>query len=224
MKKHRGLFITFEGGEGGGKSTQIRELVKWLKTRRRGVLLTLEPGGSEIGKKIRQVLLDPKIRHLDTRAELLLYEADRAQHVSEIVFPALRAGYIVISDRYADSSTVYQGMCRKLGVRWTERLNHFATQGLMPDLAIVLDVSEKIGLARVQKRIREDVKLKGVRRAVKLDRLEREKQDFHRRVRRGFLALARRHPNRVKVIDASRTPDEVTESVRKLVERKLKSR
>lgn len=221
---HKGLFITFEGGEGAGKSTQMRLLVKWLKTKRIPVLLTLEPGGTQIGKRIRELLLNPKTKNLSKRAELLLYVADRAQHVEEVVLPALKAGKVVVSDRYADSSTVYQGICRELGVEWTETLNAFATGKLMPDTAIVLDIPETLGLARVRNRVKTDLKLKGKRRLVKMDRLEREKASFHKRVRHGFLYLSRKYPKRVRVFDALQTPESLSEEICSFIEKRLNAK
>lgn len=213
MRSYKGLFITFEGGEGAGKSTQIRLLVKWLRKHRVPVLLTLEPGGTKIGKRIRELLLNPKTKNLSQRAELLLYVADRAQHVDEVVLPALRSGKVVVSDRYADSSTVYQGICRNLGVKWTETLNDFATNQLMPDTAIVLDIPETLGLMRVRNRVKTDVKLKGKRRIVKMDRLEREKASFHKRVRQGFLYLSKKHPKRIQVFDARQSQEALSEQI-----------
>lgn len=218
-KDKKGLFISFEGGEGAGKSTQIRHLVRWLKANQTDVLLTLEPGGSRIGKRIRELLLNPSIKNLSERAELLLYEADRAQHVEEILLPALAQGKVVISDRYADSSTVYQGICRGLGLDWTEQLNAFATQGLFPDLVIVLDIPETIGLRRVQKRVTQ---LVGKRKRIKMDRLEREKQSFHRKVRSGFLLLSKRHPKRFRVLDARQSPEAVSKAIQNLVKEKMR--
>jgi len=190
MKRKRGFFIVFEGGEGTGKSTQMALLVRWLKQQRVSVLVTLEPGGTKIGSQIRKILLNHHFDHLSSRAELFLYQADRAQHVDEVIVPALKAGKIVISDRFSDSSLVYQGMCRGLGVEWTGQLNQFATGGLLPDLVIILDVAEKIAFRRLQKR-------------KTLDRLEREKKAFHRKVRRGFLELARKYPKRFAVVDTA---------------------
>ncbi len=209
----RGFFISFEGGEGGGKSTQIRRLKSVLRKNKIPFLVTLEPGGTPIGKKIRELLLNPKNKNLSERAELYLYEADRAQHVEEVVKPALKAGKVVITDRYADSSTVYQGVCRGLGVPWTEKLNDFATEGIYPDLVIVLDVPETVGLARVRARLSFDPKLHGKRRVVKMDRLEREKQSFHRKVRKGFISLSKKHPKRIALVDATQTPDEVSAQI-----------
>jgi len=213
----KGFFISFEGGEGGGKSTQTRRLKGVLKKHRIPFLVTLEPGGTPIGKKIRDLVLNPKNKKLSSRAELYLYVADRAQHVEEVIQPALSAGKVVITDRYADSSTVYQGMCRKLGTDWTEQLNDFATEGLYPDLVIVLDVPETVGLARVRARLTTDPKLLGKRRVVKMDRLEREKASFHRKVRKGFIALAKQHPNRISIIDATRPPEEVSQQILQLI-------
>ncbi len=222
--KQNGLFITFEGGEGAGKSTQIRLLVARLKAQGFPVVLTLEPGGTPIGKRIRELLLSPKIKNLSKRTELYLYEADRAQHVEEIVLPALKAGKVVVSDRFSDSSTVYQGICRELGIEWTEKLNAFATQNLMPDLAIVLDIPEKEGLLRVKKRVETDEKLKGKRRAVKMDRLEREKISFHKKVREGFLLLSKKYPKRICVLDARQTPEKISQEINRIVERKIKAK
>ncbi|NBT58908.1 dTMP kinase [bacterium] len=209
----QGFFISFEGGEGGGKSTQIRRLTSVLRKNKIPFVVTLEPGGTAIGKKIRELLLNPKNKKLSQRAELYLYEADRAQHVEEVVKPALEAGKVVITDRYADSSTVYQGICRGLGVSWTEKLNDFATGGIYPDLVIVLDIPETIGLARVKARLSSDPKLHGKRRVVKMDRLEREKQSFHRKVRKGFIALSKKHPKRITLLDATQAPDEVSRQI-----------
>jgi dTMP kinase len=221
-KKRKGCLITFEGGEGAGKSTQIRHLVQWLGKKRIPHILTLEPGGTRIGRGIRDLLLNPENKHLSNRAELLLYQADRAQHTDEIVLPALSAGKTVVSDRFFDSSVVYQGICRGLGLDWTLDLSRYATGGISPDLTLVLDIPPEKGLARVRKRFVSDPKLKGKRRRVKLDRLEREKLDFHTKVRKGFLQLARRFPSRIKVIDALMPEEEVRAAIEKLVGRKLK--
>ena len=209
----RGFFISFEGGEGGGKSTQIRRLKATFKKKKIPFMVTLEPGGSPIGKKIRDLVLNPKNKKLSHRAGIFLYVADRAQHVEEVIEPALKSGKVVITDRYADSSTVYQGICRGLGISWTEKLNDFATKGLYPDLVIVLDVPESVGLARVRARLTNDPKLLGKRRVVKMDRLEREKASFHRKVRKGFLTLAKKHPNRIAIIDATQTPDDISDQI-----------
>lgn len=220
----KGVFITFEGGEGAGKSTQIRQLVSYLRSRKLPLVVSLEPGGTPIGEEIRHVLLTPRSQKLSPRAELLLYEADRAQHVDEVVSPSLEAGKVVVGDRYADSSTVYQGYCRDLGLQWVKRLNDFATNGLLPDMTILLDIPESIGRNRIRRRIREDLFLEGVRKRVKLDRLERERRSFHKKVRLGFLKLAKQSPKRFRVIDARQSEAEVSAQVKKLVETLLKRR
>ncbi len=222
--KRQGFFISFEGGEGAGKSTQLRLLTDWLRKNAQAPIRTLEPGGTPIGEKIRDLLLDPANGKLSPRAELLLYEADRAQHVQEIILPKLKEGAILVCDRYGDSSMVYQGICRKLGEARVADLNHFATQGIKTDLTIVLDLPEKEGLKRIRRRLEEDGELHGIRRRVKLDRLEREKADFHHRVRLGFLKLARREPKRIRILDASQSVELVFEQVRALVLPGLKRR
>lgn len=199
--RKRGFLLTLEGGEGAGKSTQIRALTAWLRDLRLPHEITRQPGGSKLGQNIRRMVLNSATGSVSPRAELLLYEADRAQHVEAYLRPALAAGKIILSDRFADSSTVYQGMCRGLGMAWTEKLNLFATGGLQPDLTIVLDVPVDTGRARLGRRGRG------------LDRIEREKKAFHEKVRRGFLTLARRNPARVKVIQGTLPPEEVTRQI-----------
>ncbi|MFM8315030.1 MAG: dTMP kinase [Deltaproteobacteria bacterium] len=205
--KHKGFFISFEGGEGAGKSTQIRHLVEFFKSHKIPVELTLEPGGTKIGQKIRELLLDPKHTALSHRAELLLYLADRAQHVEELIVPALKAGKVVITDRYADSSNVYQGLCRKLGLKSTIQLNQYATQGLYPDIAIVLDLPVSAAFARMRQRT--------------LDRMEREKATFHQKVRKGFLLLSQKYPKRIQVVNAHRSEEEVRLEIQDLVTRRI---
>ena len=202
-RPYPGFFISFEGGEGAGKSTQIRYLMDYFKAHKVPVVLTLEPGGTEIGKKIRELLLNPDHTELVSRAELLLYLADRAQHVEECILPALKAGKVVITDRYADSSNVYQGICRNLGLEWTLALNDYATQGLYPDIALVLDLPVKVGFSRMKQRV--------------LDRMEREKAGFHNKVRRGFLHLSRKYPKRIQVVNAARTEEEVRAEIQQRV-------
>lgn len=222
--KSSGLLITFEGGEGAGKSTQIRELESFLKAHGYSVVVTLEPGGSTIGKGIRALLLNPDTKDLCDRAELLLYEADRAQHMAEVVFPALEKGAIVLSDRGQDSSTVYQGVCRGFGKPLVKSMNQFATDNCMPDMTFVFDIDERVGRSRVRERLLRDAKLHGIRRRVKLDRLEREKLAFHKKVRMGFLQLAREDKKRFRVIDASKDvrsiQSRVSENVIELLVRK----
>ncbi len=186
----RGLFLAFEGGEGCGKSTQVPLLADWLRARGHEVLTTFEPGDGVLGQAIRSIVLDPANTELSDRAEALLYAADRAQHVATIIGPAMSAGQIVITDRYVDSSLAYQSAGR--GQPFTEiaQLSAWATQGLLPDLTVVLDVPVDIGLARVRGR-------------AAADRLEGESHAFHERVRRSFLDLAAADPPRYLVLDAT---------------------
>lgn len=179
-----------------GKTTQIARLAKHLEQQGSRVVVTREPGGTQVANRIRSLILDPKMNGLIPLAELFLYEASRAQHVKEIILPSLERGDVVICDRFADSSVVYQGAGRGLARKTVEVLNKLATGNLRPDLTIVLDLDPRIGLARVGTR--------GV-----LDRLEREKLGFHKRVRAGFLRLAKENPKRVHVISASKSRDEV---------------
>ncbi len=207
-----GLFISFEGGEGSGKSSQIRHLKKWAKRQGRPVVVTREPGGkSSVGKEIRKLLLKPKFSAMADRCELLLYEADRAQNVEEIVLPALKKGAVVICDRHADSTTVYQGMCRGQGLKNTTWLNAYATGGLLPDLVFVLDVPIEVGLTRIRKRSA-------------LDRMEAEKKTFHEKVRRGFLKLARSNPRRYQVIDGTQPEKAIALEIQQAVEKRLRGK
>lgn len=205
-----GIFIVFEGGEGSGKSSQIRRLTGFLKKNKIGYIVTREPGGSSIGAGIRRILLNPRHKKMSPRAELMLYEADRAQHAAEVVRPALKTKRVVISDRHADSSTVYQGICRGLGISQVEILNKFATGGLKPDLVIVLDLPEKIGFERIRER--------------RPDRLELERRSFHRKVRQGYLQLAKRELSRFAVVDASQSKQHVAKAIESVVKKVLKRR
>lgn len=191
-------FITFEGIEGSGKSTQAERLARtWAA----GAILTQEPGGTTIGRAIREVLLDHRrYEGLNREAELLLYFADRAQHVAEVVRPALDAGRTVISDRYTDSSLAYQGYGRGIPLELIEAVSHVATGGLRPDLTIFLDVPVETGLARVGKRGPHD-------------RLESEVEVFHERVRAGYLELIARDPKRWLRIDGTGSSDDVEKRV-----------
>lgn len=191
----RGRFITFEGVEGCGKTTQLKRAQQYLEQRGCTVLATREPGGSRLGEAIRAILLDPNHPNMAASAELLLYAAARAQHVSEIIRPAIAAGRFVLCDRYADSTTAYQGAGRRLAPEDLAVLHGIATGGLQPDLTILLDLPVEIGLERAH--------LRG-----HYDRIEQEALDFHARVRQGFLAIAEREPGRVRVVDA--VPDQET--------------
>lgn len=188
----RGRFIVLEGGDGVGKSTQRALLGRWLEERGYEVVLTREPGGTELGDLLRSALLHGG--HVDARTEALLFATDRAHHVHTVVRPALERGAMVVSDRYLDSSAAYQGAARELGMDEVRDLSLWATNHLLPDLTIVLDLDPEVAVAR-----REGAP----------DRLERESLDFHRRVRAGFLLLAAADPARYLVLDATREPREL---------------
>jgi dTMP kinase len=204
-----GLFITLEGVEGSGKTTHAALLGEALRARGRRVTVTHEPGGTRAGEAIRGIFLDPAVS-LHVGAELLLVLADRAQHVQEKLKPALAAGEFVISDRYSDSTVAYQGYGRGFDLKLLADLNRLASDSVTPDLTIVLDCPIELGLARTRARLRGD------RRG--LDRFEGEQAEFHRRVREGFLAIARVEPARVKVIDSARDQSAVAADIRRTVE------
>lgn len=211
IKKPKGLFISFEGIEGCGKTTQVGMLARWLRSHGSKVVVTREPGGPFIAEKIRRLLLDVRHRRMSPMAELLLLEASRAQHVSEVIAPALRRGAVVLCDRFADSSTAYQGHGRGLDLETVDRLNRTAAQGAWPDLTIVLDLPVGEGFSRARGRRRG------------LDRMESEDRRFHQKVRRGFQAMARAEPWRVKLLDGAQFPDVVQAAVRQLVLSKLRA-
>ncbi|MCP4639708.1 MAG: dTMP kinase [bacterium] len=196
----KGLFITIEGVEGSGKSTQIIRLKHDLESEGHTVDVTREPGGTGISESIRRLLLDPALTGISPVAELLLYQAARAQHVDERIRPALEAGHVVICDRFADSTTAYQGAGRDLKMDMILELHHLATRGVWPDLTIVLDLPVEKGLSRAAQ-VHEP------------DRLENEPIDFHQRVREEFLRLADREPDRVKIVDAALPVNEVSRSI-----------
>lgn len=202
----RGLFITLEGVEGSGKTTQAAILAGALRAEGLAALLTHEPGGTRAGEAIRAIFLDPAVS-LQVPAELLLVLADRAQHVHEILKPALERGEIVISDRYSDSTTAYQGYGRGFDLKLLVELNRLASAGMVPDLTIVLDCAVETGLARTVARSRDNRR--------RPDRFEGETTEFHRRVRAGFLELARAEPQRFVVIDSTRAPDPVMVEVKR---------
>jgi len=187
-----GWFVAFEGGEGAGKSTQVRRLAEWLTAQGREVVVTHEPGDTPLGASLRRLLLDHEAGPLAPRTEALLFAADRAQHVADVVRPALTRGAVVITDRYVDSSLAYQGAGRSLDVADVAELSVWATDGLVPDLTIVLDLPPTVGLARVP----------GI-----ADQMEAEPLAFHERVRAGFLALAAAEPHRYLVVDATADAD-----------------
>jgi dTMP kinase len=200
----KGIFITFEGVEGSGKTTQLKLLAEHIKKSGRDVLVTMEPGGTAIGNEIRRLLLDPKNTNMMPIAELLLYEAARAQHVLEKIRPAIQDGKVVISDRFSDATYAYQGAARKIPRDIIDRLELITTGGLKPDLTFLLDIEASCGLKRAIRRNEEEKKR---------DRFEDEMLEFHERVRKGYLELAALEPSRIKVIDASGTVEETFKKV-----------
>ncbi|MEA2648970.1 MAG: dTMP kinase [Candidatus Binataceae bacterium] len=197
----KGFFITLEGVEGSGKTTQTALVADALRLAGHRVTVTREPGGTRAGEAIRAIFLDPAVS-LHAAAELLLVLADRAQHVREKLKPALAAGEIVLSDRYSDSTVAYQGYGRGLDLKLLNELNRLASDGARPDLTIVLDLDVETGLERTRARVRGDVRGP--------DRFEGEQVEFHRRVRQGFLTIARDEPDRVRTIDATAPVAEIT--------------
>jgi len=206
----RGKFITFEGIDGCGKTTQLRMLERILSSRSVPFISTREPGGTELGTTIRAALLNVSRHAVEPLAELLLYSADRAQHVREVVLPALEAGQIVLSDRFYDATTAYQGFGRGFDLKLIEELNTLATSGLKPDLTLLFDLDVKAGLARVQRRSDFAKVDEGEEQA---DRLDLEPLEFHERVRQGYLDIAKAEPERFRIIPAAGSID----SVRSLV-------
>lgn len=207
------MFVTFEGVEGCGKSTQAKRVRQWLQeTKKRRVLLSREPGGTAVGRTLRSLLLDAANNHLCARAELFLYLADRAQHVQEVLKPALEAGIDVLVDRFADSTLVYQGFGRGLDLHLLQGLNELALDNLKPDLTFVLDLPPEIGLDRARSRNGRD----GTDRSE--GRFEAESLDFHSRIREGYLELASREQERIKVVDGSLDEDRVFSSIQASVE------
>lgn len=208
--------ISFEGGDGSGKTTQLRLLEKYLVRRGEACLCTREPGGTTLGEMIRQVLLEGGREEIASPTELFLYLADRAQHVHEVIRPALASGRLVLCDRFTDSTLAYQGYGRGVDLDMLRRLNQVASHGIMPDLTFLLDCPVEVGLSRTTQRLVGQKSGKG-----REDRFEREKAEFHERVRTGFLELARVEPKRTYILDATRSISEVHEEIRRIVDAKL---
>lgn len=206
------MFITFEGPEGSGKSTQIRKAGKYLADRGCKVLLTREPGGTPIADQIRKVLLSSENAAITPTTELFLYLAARAQHVEEKIRPALSRDEIVLCDRFIDSTWAYQGFARKLGAEVVEKLNDLATGGLYPDLTLLFDLPVEMGLARAMARAER------VAEHQREDRFEREDPAFHHRLHEGFLRLAELHPVRFRIIDASPDIETVWQSTKAVLD------
>ena len=205
------MFITFEGIEGCGKSTQAKRLVNRLRELAVPLVFTLEPGGTSVGQKIRSILLDSRNQHLSPLTELLLYAADRAQHVEEVIKPALEQEKWVLCDRFFDATTVYQGYARGLDMKLIVTLNEKASPGIRPDITFLIDCAVEIGLERALKRNR-------IQFQEGQDRFEREKKDFHEAVREGYLTMAMEDSERFVVVDGTLKEDELEEIIFKHVE------
>jgi dTMP kinase len=201
----RAKFITFEGIDGSGKTTQMRLLAERLRAEGCDVFETVEPGGTAVGQQIRRILLDSANQDLRPTAELLLYFASRAQNVEQCILPALQAGKIVLCDRFTDSTVAYQGYARGLGADTVMALDRIACQGLTPDLTLLIDVDVEIGLARMRTR--------NVGGPLNETRLDDETQEFHRKVRDAYLTIARQHAGRFRVIDGRGAPEGVAARV-----------
>lgn len=204
------MFITFEGGEGSGKSTVADIIYKKLKEENLDVILSREPGGVKIAEDIRKIILDKENINLDNRCEALLFAASRRQHLVEKVWPALKEGKIVLCDRYIDSSLAYQGGGKNLGVDEILSINLFATENTLPDLTILFDLEPSIGLARINKNKNREV-----------NRLDLESLNFYNKVRETFLDLSKKYKERYVVIDASKSLDEVVDETYKIIKRKI---
>jgi len=208
------LFITFEGVEGSGKTTQIRRLKRYLIQNGIPCVVTREPGGCPISEKVRKILLNPEHSGMDALTELLLYEAARAQHVRDVITPNLRKGRVVLCDRFNDASIAYQGLGRGIDLKLVENLNRLSSRGIEPDLTFLLDCPSDMGLERALQRNR-------TLKREKEGRFEMEKAEFHRRVRQGYLALAKMVPGRVKVIDTRQGEEKVFEKIREVVDQRI---
>ena len=200
------MFLSIDGGDGSGKSTQVELLCHWLRERGHEVVACRDPGSTQLGEAVRNILLDRHDLHIDRRSEMLLYMAARSQMVEEVIRPALEQGKTVVSDRYLLANVVYQGYGGGLNVPVLRQVGHIATAGLMPDLTIVLDVSAEVAAARM---------------ARPLDRMEKQGDAFHSRVRQGFLAEAARAPERIVVVSAAGSIEEVQAEIRRVTLGKL---
>jgi dTMP kinase len=202
-------FITFEGPDGSGKTSQLKLAAAWLEDMGIPLLITREPGGTPIGEEIRRLVHDTKRTEMAREAEILLYSASRAQHVAEVILPALKAGKVVLCDRFFDSTYAYQGYGRGLPMEPLRLITKFATQNLTPDLTLYLDISPEIGIQR-----RESG-------GEVLNRLDREALDFHQRVREGYLSLIKENPERWRIIDGARTREEVHHAIKAVLKQTL---
>ena len=204
MKRTKGKFITFEGSEGSGKSTQARFLVAYLKSKSQKVVFLREPGGTALNEKIRKILLDKRNHQMCPVSEMLLYMAARAQVVKQVIRPYLEQGYIVVCDRFLDSTIAYQGWGLGINLQLIERLGALVTSGLKPDVTIFLDLPIKKGLKACGKN---------------LDRIEQRPIAYHKRVRRGYLNLAARYPKRIKIVKPDKDKHKTQAEIRRIIER-----
>ena len=207
-KNLKSMFITFEGPEGCGKSTHSRLIVEYLRSRGKDVVYTREPGGTKIGEQIRGILLDKRNKDMSVMVEAFLYLAARTQVVNEIIMPALKKGKLVICDRFQDATVVYQGYAGGLDTKLLGRMGKTATAGLKPSLSIFLDVDTQTGLKRAGRK----------------DRMEKKSIAFHKRVRLGYLALAKKEPNRIKAIEVKGSIEDTQEKIRKIIDASLRAR
>ncbi|CAN2042553.1 Thymidylate kinase [Candidatus Magnetomoraceae bacterium gMMP-15] len=208
------MFITLEGIEGSGKSTQARYLLDFLSQNGHDCIMTREPGGTRIGSKIRNILLEPDHLEIAPLTELLLYAADRAQHIQELIKPALDNGKTIICDRFYDATTVYQGCARNLNINIIKNLHDIVLENLRPDFTLLFDLPVSIGLKRAWKRINNQSQSK------QENRFENENQVFHERVRAGYLELAKKEPSRFKVIHAEKSKAKVSNQILKFIKLK----
>lgn len=215
MKKNKPLFITIEGGDGSGKTTHSLLLKEYLKDKGFDILLTREPGGTALAEAIRKILLNPNF-NLVPLSELLLFEALRVQHIEEIIFPALKSGKLVICDRFTDATVAYQGYGRKISLPLISKLNKAASLGLEPLITIYLDIDPIIGLNKAKKLNKESFGESG-------DRIERESIEFHKNVRKGYLAQAKKHNKRIKLIKTMEDINQTQAAIRKAVDAALKN-
>lgn len=206
------MFITLEGIEGSGKTTQIKYIIEYFEQTGVECLTTREPGDTRVGKKIRSILLDPENKALDPLAELFLYAADRAQHIKERIIPALSEGKTVVCDRFFDATTVYQGFARGIDLSIIEKIHQLVLGDLRPDLTLLFDLSPEEGLARAWKQVHNGSRTNSE------TRFENEKISFHKKVRNGYLELAHSEPGRFRIIDASQSAEQVRREICRLLD------
>ena len=208
----RGKFITLEGCDGVGKTTQIRRLQRELNKAGVDFVFTREPGGTVISERIRDIILDASLKEMDAYTEILLYAAARRQHVAEFIEKKLAAGTTVFCDRFVDSTLAYQGYARNLGIDNVYNINMYATNGFLPDLTILIDIPPEVGLERIKKNSRE------------VDRLDLEKISFHKKVHEGYLLVSKKFSSRIVIVDGNKPLDDVYKDVKKIIEERLKLR